>query len=98
MNNHGGYSLVSQATQTLVSSNNNSGNNGEPLFVHRDENGQSQTWYPVVAKDHNRFYLKNAYDKYLDVFEGKAKKGQAVIQWDYNGNKNQMWYIEPAAM
>jgi hypothetical protein len=27
------------------------------------------------------------------VFEGKAKKGQHIIQWSFNGNKNQTWHL-----
>lgn len=31
----------------------------------------------------------------LDVTEGKDSKGTPLIQWDYNGGKNQVWYIKP---
>lgn len=46
-------------------------------------------------KGKNAFYIKSWCGKALDVCEGKAKNDQKVIQWAYNGNKNQIWVIEP---
>jgi hypothetical protein len=43
----------------------------------------------------NAVFLKSYCGKALDVCEGKAKKEQKVIQWDYNGGPNQVWIIEP---
>lgn len=41
------------------------------------------------------FYFRSHCNKALDVNEGKAVNEQKIIQWDYNGNKNQIWYIQP---
>jgi hypothetical protein len=30
------------------------------------------------------------------VFEAKAKEGQPIIQWSYNGHKNQTWHLVAA--
>ena len=41
----------------------------------------------------NAVFLKSYCGKALDVCEGKAKKEQKVIQWDYNGGHNQIWIV-----
>ena len=44
-------------------------------------------------KNHT-FYIKNAFSgQYLDVYDGIASDGTNVIQYTYNGGKNQQWYI-----
>ncbi len=35
------------------------------------------------------------YGQYMDVFEARHKKGTPIIQWDYNGKKNQIWHLIP---
>lgn len=32
---------------------------------------------------------------FLDIYYAKTAKGTPVIQWKFNGNKNQMWHLVP---
>ncbi len=41
------------------------------------------------------FYIRSHCGKALDVCEGKAQNGTKIIQWDYNGHKNQVWFLDP---
>jgi hypothetical protein len=42
----------------------------------------------------NAFYLKSFCGKTLDVNGGNAHNETHIIQWDYNGQNNQIWVIE----
>ena len=32
----------------------------------------------------------------MDVEGASSDSGSKVIQWDFNGNANQIWFLEPA--
>lgn len=41
------------------------------------------------------YYIKNAFSgQYLDVYDGQASNGTNVIQYLYNGGRNQQWLIK----
>jgi hypothetical protein len=44
----------------------------------------------------NAFYIKSFNGKVLDVHGGECKNEAHIIQWEYNGNNNQIWVIEQA--
>ena len=45
-------------------------------------------------KNKEAFYIRTHSGKFLDVAGGDSKNEAHIIQWDYNGNKNQIWFIE----
>lgn len=57
----------------------------------------NEFWELVPANGpQNSYYIKSFCGQCLDVSQNKAESGQPVIQWDYNGGKNQIWIITPA--
>jgi len=44
----------------------------------------------------NAFYIKAFNGRCLDVNGAECKNEAHIIQWDYNGNNNQIWVIEQA--
>lgn len=74
--------------------------NGTQIICSQANKKENEFWEFVPCTDakfkgKNAFYIRSYCGKALDVCEGKAKKDQKVIQWDYNGQKNQIWVIEP---
>lgn len=94
---NGRYQLLSCFDMQTVSVQNNGKNDGEPIFTHHNGHHMGQMWEFVFVKDkQNSFYIKNGHDKFVDVFKGSHSKGTPVIQWKFNGNKNQIWNVVPA--
>ncbi len=40
------------------------------------------------------FYLRSYCGKYLDITNSQAIDRAKIFQWDFHGNKNQLWYIQ----
>lgn len=84
------------ANMNLVSVNNNAPTDGQFLYTSGNAAQHGQLWdFTIVKEGKNKFYIRNGFEKYLDVFEARKKKGTPVIQWAYNGNRNQQWHIIP---
>ena len=74
---------------------------GEKMLVGKPNKALNEFWelIPVEKPEfsgQNAYYFRSFCGFCLDVCEGKAKKNQAIIQWKYNGNKNQIWIIDQA--
>lgn len=70
---------------------------GVQIYINKQNNTPNEQWQIIPAKGHkDGYFIKSFCGKCLDVCEGKAAKGTPIIQWDYNGEKNQVWFIRPA--
>lgn len=71
--------------------------NGIQIYVSKPNNTANEHWQIVPAPGKkNGFFIKSFCGKCLDVFEGRTSQNTPIIQWDYHGNSNQIWYIHPA--
>lgn len=60
------------------------------------DNAFNEFWQIVPASGSDAFYIKSFCGKALDVEGGKAKNDVDVIQYEFHGEPNQIWYITPA--
>lgn len=72
--------------------------NGTQIVCSQANKKENEFWVFIPCVDlkfkgKNAFYIKSFCGKALDVFDGKAKNEQKIIQWEYNGQKNQIWII-----
>ena len=76
----------------------NSTAKGVQIYVNSANGTPNEFWQIIPAKSEKNggYYIKSFCGKCLDVCEGKSADNTPVIQWDYNGGKNQIWYIHPA--
>ena len=42
----------------------------------------------------NAFYIKGCSGQFMDVYGAECKNEAHVVQWEFNGNNNQIWVIE----
>lgn len=96
----GKYAIFCSANNLTVEVPGSSQDNGAHIHCSQPNKQSNEFWEFVPCTDKkfqgkNAHYLRSFCGKALDVCEGKAKKEQAIIQWDYNGDKNQVWIIEP---
>ena len=75
-------------------------NDGVQIHCSQPNKKANEFWefIPVTDdkyKGQTAYYIRSHCNKALDVCEGKAKKEAKIIQWAYNGNKNQIWIVEP---
>ena len=77
---------------------NNSTGKGVQLYVNSANGTPNEYWQiiPAKAEKNGGYYIKSFCGKCLDVCEQKTAPNTPIIQWDYNGGKNQIWYIRPA--
>lgn len=69
---------------------------GEPVKPVPVGSSSSELWELVETNKNDGGYLiKTFCGKCLDISEGKTKSGTPVFQYDYNGGKNQIWYLQP---
>jgi hypothetical protein len=85
----------------VISVPNGSTNQGEKLKVQKPVKSLNEWWELVPAQNgqfngKNAFHLRSFCNLCLDVFEQKAKDNQSIIQWQYNGGNNQVFFIEKA--
>ena len=91
-----GKHLIISSMGATVEVPNNSTAKGVQLYVNKPNNGLNEQWQIIPAKGHDHgYFIKSFCGKCMDVCEGKACKDAPIIQWDYNGGKNQVWYIKP---
>ena len=71
--------------------------NGAQIFVHYPNNTPNEHWdiQPAPERE-NAYYIRSFCGKSLDVFEGSTENNTPIIQWDFHGNDNQIWYIYQA--
>ena len=76
----------------------NSTAKGVQIYVNSANGTPNEFWQIIPAKSEKNggYYIKSFCGKCLDVCEGKSAANTPIIQWDYNGGKNQIWYIHPA--
>lgn len=56
----------------------------------------NEVWEITPAQGHqDGYYIKSFCGLTLDVCEGKAQNGQAVLQFAFHGGKNQIFVIKP---
>ena len=80
--------------------------NGQFLTVENGSNGAKIMTAPKSKTNHNQLFRldqpnpdKKEYviytycGKALDICEASKKKGTQIIQWDLNGNSNQLWHF-----
>jgi hypothetical protein len=98
---NGKYILVNLAHNQSLQVQGASHDNGAKLHVGHHQNQQHEQFdfvpcnHPEHSHPHS-FYIKTHNNKALDITEGKAKDGAEIIQWDFHGEPNQIWYIETA--
>jgi len=69
---------------------------GESVIAVPAGSSSSELWELVEAKKKDGgYYIKTFCGKCLDVCEHKTTNGTPVFQYDYNGGKNQIWYLQP---
>jgi hypothetical protein len=91
---NGKYQIVSCMGGALQIPN-GSGANGVQIINSQQMNSPGEMWDIYPAQGHNGgYYIKSFCGKMLDVNQGKDSKGQSIIQYDYNGGKNQVWFIQ----
>ena len=92
---NGKYAITCGTGATLQVPNNSSAN-GTQLLGGQAHNNISEAFEVYPSQNVQGGYIIKAFNnKVLDCFEGKSSKGNSVIQWDYNGGKNQTWFIKP---
>jgi len=92
---NGKYQILSNAGGALQVPN-GAGSNGIQLLSGQNSNSPSEFFEIYPAQGHSGgYFIKTFCGKMLDLCEGKESKGTPIIQWDYNGQKNQVWYIKP---
>lgn len=92
----GKYQIVS-LLGACVEVPNSSGANGVQLLAGQVNNTPNEYFEIVPSNNHKgAFHFRSFCGKFLDVCEGKDSKGTPIIQWDFNGGKNQTWYLRPA--
>jgi hypothetical protein len=81
--------------QLQVPNGNNS--NGIQIMAGSVGTAPNQTWEIVPVQGHgaNAYYIKSFCGKVLDVAGNKDHNGGKVHQWDFNGQANQVWIIQP---
>jgi hypothetical protein len=90
----GKYLILSSSGATLEVPNNSTAK-GVQMYVNQPNNTPNEYWHIIPAKgEKDGFFIKSFCGKCLDVCESKTSNGTPVIQWDYNGGKNQIWYIQ----
>ena len=93
---NGNYQIISGIGAALTVPN-NSNANGTQLVGAPISNSPNQIFSIFPAQNvQGGFNIKTFNGKVLDVCEGKTAKGTPIIQWDYNGGKNQTWIIKTA--
>ena len=75
-----------------------SNGNGARAMLGSPQKSEIEFWTLELATNKrlgNRrgYILKSHCGKALDICEGSCKNGQQIIQWDLNGNENQIWII-----
>ena len=59
-------------------------------------NTPNEYWDIVAVQgENNAYYVKSFCGKSLDLYQGEIHRKTPIIQWDFHGKKNQMWYIVP---
>ena len=47
-----------------------------------------------VPGEEDAYHIKSFCGKSLDLYEGSTQQNTPIIQWDFHGNDNQVWYIK----
>jgi hypothetical protein len=91
------YGIFSAKTNQTVEVPQGSQHNGTRILVSQAHKQVNEFWELVPASFNglnNAFYIKSFCGKALDVKGGVCQNEAHIIQWDYNGGKNQIWVIE----
>ncbi|WP_129020976.1 RICIN domain-containing protein [Edaphocola flava] len=94
----GYYKFTHQMAEENLSIENGSLNDGASLKTNAPSNGVNDAFQrfrilPTGDGD-DSYYIQNVRSgKYLDVEGASYANGARIIQWTFNGNNNQKWYI-----
>lgn len=90
--------FISNATAgVMIEVPNKSQAKGVNIFAGSQGNEIEKQWDFVESKNKDgSFYIKSFCGKCLDVCEQKTSNGTPIIQYNYNGDKNQIWHVKPA--
>lgn len=71
--------------------------NGAKFFTSEKTGNPNQRFTISDGGNHKQHVIYTYCGKCLDVFEAKKSNGTKVIQWEPNGNKNQLWsFCDPS--
>lgn len=68
-------------------------NDGARVFLSAQPTQQSRFRLDETSSGSRKFIIYTFCGKVLDLFQGIKDNGTPVIQWTYNGNSNQVWYL-----
>ena len=92
----GGKYMIVSGTGAVLEVPNNSSANGTQLLGGQANNASNEYFEIFPSQNVKGGYIIKTFNgKAVDVCEGKDAKGTPIIQWDYNGGKNQSWIIKP---
>ncbi|KAM3113088.1 RICIN domain-containing protein [Phormidesmis sp. 146-33] len=71
--------------------------NGKDLLQWTSANDGSQYWR-FISKGNGTTMIQNAHisGKVWAILNASTSPGELIIQWDFIGNSDQLWYIEQA--
>lgn len=88
--------MIVSGTGAVLEVPNNSSANGTQLLGGQANNASNEYFEIFPSQNVKGGYIIKTFNgKAVDVCEGKDSKGTPIIQWDYNGGKNQAWIIKP---
>lgn len=91
------YGIFSSHNNQTVEIPNGNQNSGTRVVCGQPNMQVNEFWELIPASfmgKPNAFYIKSFNGKTIDVHGAECKNGAHIIQWDYNGNENQIWVIE----
>ena len=68
-------------------------NDGARVFLSAQPTQQSRFRLDETSSGSRKFIIYTFCGKVLDLFQGINDNGTPVVQWTYNGNSNQVWYL-----
>lgn len=91
------WGIFSAGSNLTVEIPNSSTFKGTRVVCSQPNMQQNEMWELVPANfmgKPNAFYLKGCSGQVMDVYGAECKNEAHIVQWDYNGNNNQIWVIE----
>lgn len=74
---------------------NDSTENEVQLLAGQKNSSKNEMWEIYPSQNQKGYHIRSFCGKVLDVSGCKAKNGQPIIQYDFNGGKNQTWVFRP---
>ena len=97
LRNHNGRHVIFSSLGATMEVPQNSQENGAFILASQPNNTVNEHWEIIaVPGEEGAFYIKSFCGKSLDLCEGSTDENTPIIQWDFHGDRNQVWYIEPS--